>query len=387
MKAIVKTKNSKAVAIAPSGTSVSKYEAIAFPRDIDLLIKRAEKTLIPKLIGVEVTDQEKIDSIIRKVDDTNNFSAIGGNIAIAISAACLKAAAKSKKKELYKYLAKESNPSIPLMINKMIGGGKHAENSTEIQEFLAIPLTSSIKKAFKISKELHARIGKKIGSKKLDYEGGWVAEIPNEIALKILNEEAEKLSRKRKIEIAIGVDFAASSFYNGKKYVYKDKELSTMQQRRYVAELIEEYDLYYIEDPFHEDDFKSFKWLAEKFPDRLICGDDLFATNEKRFEKGIKLKAANSIIIKPNQAGTITQTLNVVKKAFENQYTPIISHRSGETMDDLISDLAVGLNIPYMKIGIIGKERVIKIKRLMKIQKVIKHEKKKRERRIFKARS
>ncbi len=368
IKAIVKTHDAKAWAITPSGTSSGKHEAVFMPDKPDKLIRQANDKLIPRLIGLNVFDQEQVDLTMREADGTENFSRIGASITTAISTACLKAAAASAGKELYEYLG---GKRMPFLVGKCIGGGAHAKKSTDFQEFLSIPLTRDVEKAVKVNKAMHRKVGRMLNSSKLDYEGGWVANITNEEALEVMSTAAEEVMRKEKTSIAIGIDIAASTLFNGEKYVYKDKELNEKEQKKYVENLVKEYDVYYVEDAFHEDDFKSFSWLTKKVKSSLIVGDDLFTTNKKRLEKGIKLKAGNSIIIKPNQVGTITDVFQTVKLAKSHDYTPVVSHRSGETKDAFIADLAVGLEAPLMKIGIIGKERTAKTSRLVKIKRRI----------------
>ena len=367
----VKTDKATTKASAPSGTSSGKHETLAFNKNIDNSIKNAEKLFI-ELISEKETKQRQIDQFLEK-----NMKKIGGSIAIATSIAVARAGAASRKQQLFEYLNNGEKYSNPIMLGKCIGGGAHAKKSTVIQEFLSIPLTPDMKKATKINEEVHKEVKKilknfKGFNKKLDYEGGWVANITDENALGIMSTAIEKISKKTKINIALGIDIAASEFWNGKKYKYKKHEKTPKQHYDFINYLIKEYDIYFVEDAFHEEDFKSFAKLRKDNPNKLICGDDLFTTNVNRLKKGIKLKAANSIIIKPNQICTLTSTYKTVKMAQNHAYTPVISHRSGETKDTAIADLAVGWGIPYIKIGIKGKERLAKTNRVKKIQKVIK---------------
>jgi len=367
----ITTNKGKTKASAPSGTSAGKHEVKAYNKTIENSIKEA-KQVLPKLIGEDETNQEEIDEFLK-----SNIKKIGGSIAIATSIAIARAGAKKQKKQLYQYINKGEEYSKPIMLGKCIGGGAHAKNSTTIQEFLSIPLTENMRKAVKINKIVHketARILKnyKGFTKKLDYEGGWTANITDENALGVLSSAIERTSKKTKTNIALGIDVAASEFWDGKKYKYKKHSKTPKQHYDFIKYLIKEYDIYYIEDPFHEEDFKSTAKLTKQFKDRLIVGDDLFTTNPKRLKKGIKLKAGNSIIIKPNQIGTLTEAYETVEIAKNNAYTPVISHRSGETKDPAIADLAVGWGIPFIKIGIKGKEREAKTNRLIKIEKVMK---------------
>ena len=368
-------------ASAPSGTSAGKHEVKAYNKNINNSIKQANK-ILQKLIGQKETNQKEIDSFLKE-----NMKKIGGSISIATSIATARAGAKASKKQLYEYVNKGEEYSYPIMIGKCIGGGVHAKNSTTIQEFLSIPLVKEMKKAVKINRMVHRKTGAILKNfkgfqKKLDYEGGWVANISDENALGIVSSAIEEVSKKTKADIALGIDVAASEFWNGKKYVYKKQERTPKEHYDFIKYLIKEYDLYYIEDPFQEDDFKNLSKLTKKFKNRMIVGDDTFTTNPRRLKKGIKLKAANSVLIKPNQIGTLTETYETVKLAKKHAYTPVISHRSGETKDSAIADLAVGWGIPFIKIGIIGKEREAKTNRIIKIEKVMKWKKKKKMKRL-----
>lgn len=361
IQATIFTKKGKAVASAPSGTSAGKYEAVYAPKPIDVLIKNAHKTVIPNLIGMDVLNQKSIDYALIDVDGTKNFSNIGGSVATAISMACLRSASIANRKQVYEQL-NPKNIMIPKMMGKCIGGGAHAEASTEIQEFLSIPITDSIKTGVKLNKQVHSLVGKKLKAKKLDLEGGWIANISNERAIETLSEAVCEVSKKTGENIAIGIDVAASEFYKKGKYNSRTKK----QQLKYMSELIQKYDIYYIEDAFNEEDFDSFKELKKMHKSALICGDDLFTTNAGRLKRG--KASCNSIIIKPNQVGTITQTQETVELAKKYAYVPVISHRSGETKDSMIADLAVGWNIPFIKIGIVGRERTAKTSRLIQIE-------------------
>ena len=358
-------------ASAPSGTSAGKHEVKAYNKSINNSIKQANK-ILPKLVGEKETSQQEIDKFLKE-----NMKEIGGSISIATSIAIARAGAKTKNKQLYEYVNEKEKYSHPIMVGKCIGGGVHAKNSTTIQEFLSIPLVKEMKKAVKINRMVHKKTGAILKNfkgfqKKLDYEGGWVANISDENALGIVSSAIEEISKKTKTNIALGIDVAASEFWNGKKYIYKKQQRTPKEHYNFIKYLIKEYDLYYIEDPFQEDDFKSLARLTKEFKNRMIVGDDTFTTNPKRLKKGIKLKAGNSILIKPNQIGTLTETYETVELAKKHAYTPVISHRSGETKDSAIADLAVGWGIPFIKIGIIGKEREAKTNRIIKIEKVIK---------------
>ncbi|RLI22682.1 phosphopyruvate hydratase, partial [Candidatus Bathyarchaeota archaeon] len=204
-------------------------------------------------------------------------------------------------------------------------------------------------------------------------EGAWTCSLSNEEALEVVSEACEKASDESGFECWMGLDIAASTFWNAKKkrYIYKDKALDSGEQLEYILSLIKSYKLAYVEDPFHENDFKNFAELTKKASNCLICGDDLFVTNLKRLEKGIKLNAANSIIIKINQIGTLTDAWETVMAAKEADYTPVISHRSGDTVDSHIAHLAVGLNCPIIKTGVVEGARIAKLNELIRIEEIL----------------
>lgn len=366
MQATVRTKKGRGVASAPQGTSAGKHEAVFMPMKAELLIKKADD-LLNELIGSDIYNQKGIDKTLQRIDRTKDFSNIGGSVALAVSAASLRCAADAKGVPLYRYL-KPKEIKMPIPLGKCIGGGAHSKSkSTDIQEFLSIPITSSIDEAVSINNKMHLKVKKLLNATKLDYEGGWIKNISDQKALSVMAAAANELSKRTKTNIAIGVDVAGSNIWKGKRYVYKNGRKDSKQQLDYMYGLIQDYGLYYVEDPFHEEDFKYHAKLTRKARDSLICGDDIFTTNKERLKKGLKEKACNSIIIKPNQIGTITQTHETVVFAKKKKYVPVISHRSGETKDPLIAELAVGWNIPFIKIGIKGAERTAKTNELKRI--------------------
>ncbi|MEM0372891.1 MAG: enolase C-terminal domain-like protein [archaeon] len=368
--ATVYTKKSKATFAAPSGTSAGKHEAVFMPKPIDDVIKNAERNVVPALIGLDVEDQKSIDRTLIEVDGEHNFSSIGGSVSTAVSAACLKSAAVVQKKEPYALLSQRPY-KMPKLLGVCIAGGKHAENSTTFQEFLSIPITDSVRTAVILNKRVHSLVGRKLKAKKRDFEGGWVKPgLTNEQALEIMSQAISETSDATRSSIALGVDFAASEFYSGGKYSYKTCKRNAREQLKYASELIEKYGIYFAEDAFNEDDYTSFATLTRLHGDVLVCGDDLFTTNAERLKHGIKKRACNSVIIKPNQIGTITQAEETVRLAQKHGYATVISHRSGENYDGLLADLCVGWKIPFMKIGIVGKERTAKTNRLMIIEKL-----------------
>jgi enolase len=345
IKIFLKTHKGTFVASAPSGKSKGKYET----KNLDL------KTIFknfPKIKKKFLKENEKnIDNIIEKI----GIEEIGSNLSIALSIAGLKAVSNN---EAYKFL----NPitrGVPYPLGNVMGEWLNKS----IQEFLVAPLKAeNIEQAIKTNKTIWEEVGRELKTRKKNREGGWVSKYDDIKNLDIVTKIAEQY------EAAVGIDIAASSLYKDGKYFYKKlkKKLDDKEQMEFVIDLIKTYKLFYIEDPFHEEDFTNFSKLTKKVK-CFIVGDDIFATNERRLELGIENGSSNSIIIKPNQTGTVSRTIKTVSEATKAKYTIIVSHRSGETLDTFISDLAVGIESPLLKCGIYGKERVAKLKRLVEI--------------------
>lgn len=343
---------------------------------IDALIRNAERTFLPKIVGMTTSGQENFDYILKELDGTENYSQIGGAVAIALSMAFAHACSKARRIPLHRVMKRGKKYSLPYPLGKCIGGGAHAKESTPIQEFLSIPVgAKNLQEAIHANKRMHTIVYNALKDnfpsfrKKLDFEGGWVARISDEDALGIMTGAAVHTSAETGVRMRIGVDMAASNLYHGGKYHYKEERKSRKDQLRYVLDLIEEYNLFYVEDAFHQDDFESFAELTALARDCLICGDDLFATNKERIKRGVEMGACNAAIIKPNQVGTLTQTYDAIKVANKNDYVPIISHRSGETGDTTIASLAAAFSCPIIKIGIVGKEREAKLNELLNIER------------------
>lgn len=368
------TVNGFGSAAAPSGASVGSYEVSSFPKNgVDTAISFFKKSVIPKLVGKDASEQRDIDALLHEIDGTENFSKIGGNAAVAVSIAVAKAAANTFYLPLYQYVGGVFASKIPKPLGNVLGGGKHAIGGPDIQEFLVTTFAPINEAVFgnaevykKVKEELKHRFpGAAIGR---GDEGAWVAHLGNEEALDIVSYSCKSVSDRTGLEIRPSLDFAASEFYKDGKYRYKDKMLDTEGQINFVAELVDKHDLYLVEDPLNENDFDGFAKLTEMIGDRcIVVGDDLFVTNKKRLEKGIKMGACNSILIKPNQIGTLTETFETVSLAHSNGYVPVMSHRSGETTDDAIAHLAVGLGCPIIKTGVVGGERIAKLNELIRI--------------------
>ncbi len=365
----------RAVAAAPSGASVGKYEAEAFPKKgVYGAIKAFKENLERKIIGARVSYSE-IDSIIKNFD--SNREILGGNLSTAISLAVAKLQALEEGKELYELFGKKF--LLPVPLGNIIGGGVHSgKGSPELQEFLILPVGArDIKEAALVNSHVHRTAGKIIDKKMPNFtrgrndEGAWAPPATIEEAVEILNEAVFEVSNQLKVKIKIGVDLAASEFYNSveKKYNYKTMSLNPEDQVNFVVELFDRYNFFYIEDPLQEEDFDGFAAVNNQIGKKcLIVGDDLTVTNPSRLETAIQRKSINSLIVKPNQIGSLTETESVINIAKRNNVLPVVSHRSGETADSSIAHIAVGFNCPIIKTGAVGGERVAKLNELIRIE-------------------
>jgi len=362
-------------AAAPSGASTGEYEAIELPAAE--AIASAREHALPRLIGeVHVGDQRAVDATLRAADGTDDFSEIGANSAVAISMAAAKAAADTLGAPLYQHLGGAfRGDSFPTPLGNVVGGGEHAADATDIQEFLAAPVGApSVQEAVFANAAVHARVAdllheRGIAAGKGD-EGAWAPSIDDADAFDLVEEAVEAVEDEVGFEIRFGLDLAAAEMYEDGAYQYSDRERSTAEQIDYVADLIEEYDLVYVEDPLDENDYEGFAELTARVDgDRtLICGDDLFVTNVERLQTGIEVGAANSILIKPNQIGTLTDAFDAIELAGANGLDSVVSHRSGETEDATIAHLAVAADVPFIKTGAVGGERTAKLNELIRIE-------------------
>ena len=378
----VVTWNSSGRAAAPSGASTGSHEVVPYPKGgIDEVVSEMEDLIASELIGMDADDLATIDEVLKEVDGTDNLSAIGGNTTVAISMAVAKAAAASYNMPLYKYIGGNLVNELPFPLGNMMNGGAHAGiNAPDIQEFLVVPVgASNIGDAIFANAYVHKRLKELIQTKDSNFtggkgdEGGWVPNISNDVALEIQAQACEEVTDELGIEIRPSLDMAASELWNAEeqKYIYAQDGIKrdTGDQIDFVKDIIDTYNIFYVEDPFDESDFGGFSQLTAKVGDKcLVCGDDLFVTNKDLLAKGIKMKAANAIIIKPNQIGSLSETYATVKLAKENNIVPVVSHRSGETTDETIAHLAVGFSSPMIKTGAIGGERIAKLNELIRIE-------------------
>ena len=375
---------SKGSAIVPSGASTGTHEAFEL-RDIEnkkylgkSVLRAMEKVngeISKALIGLDVADQKKIDKILIDLDGTEQKKRLGANAILSVSLASNKAAAVSKKIPLYKNLGNQKTLPVPLM--NIINGGAHANNSLRIQEFMIRPdKARSFKEAvnicFLVIQKLKSQLNNNNLSTTVGDEGGFAPSLSNnEEAIEFILQAIDKAGFTAGTDISVCLDVAANELYKDKKYaVNSSKFISSDKTIEYYLDLIKKYPIKSIEDPFFEDDWDSwtnFTKLINK--DCQVVGDDLFVTNKARLLKGINAKAGNSILIKPNQIGTLTETLDVIKLAQQYNYKTIISHRSGDSEDTFIADLAVATNSSQIKTGSLSRsERVAKYNRLLRIE-------------------
>ncbi|MDC0243446.1 hypothetical protein OAK07_02030 [Marine Group III euryarchaeote] len=360
-------------AAAPAGASTGTFEAQAWPKnDVNLGITNARENVIPSLIGIACNDQKAFDNIIKDIDGTNNLQNVGGNIAVALSLACAKAAADSKNIPLFEHVSKTKSYSIPAPMSNVLGGGAHAIGGTDIQEYLVTSFDNDVSTAIETNAAVHKEVAKILKEKfpnialgKGD-EGAWVAPLENVEALELVTKAVDNVQKETGVEIRTGLDVAASEFYKKGKYVYKEQTLDPEEQVDFMLGLIEEYDLHSVEDPLDQNDFESWASLTDQ-TDALIIGDDLYVTNSERLKQGIEKKSTNSILIKPNQIGTLTDTIETVNMAKDSDIATVISHRSGETTDTSIAHLGVAFESHAIKTGIMGGERIAKLNELVRI--------------------
>ena len=373
VEAEVKTKSGFGRAAAPAGASTGTHEAVAWPEgDVSKGIQFAEERLMPGLIGQTVEDQRNFDNILKETDGTDNFRNMGGNISVAFSLAAAKAAADSKNIGLYHHIGNKTEYYLPAPMANVLGGGAHAIGGTDIQEYLVTSFDKDINTAIEANAMVHKKVGSLLKDKfpnialgKGD-EGAWVAPLENVEALELVVKAANQIENETGVEIRPGLDVAASEFYQDGKYKYKEQTLTPEEQVDFVLGMIEEYDLHSVEDPLDQEDFESWALLTEQ-TDALIIGDDLYVTNSERLQKGIEMNSTNSILIKPNQIGTLTDTINAVDLAKEADMATVISHRSGETTDATIAHLGVAFDSHAIKTGIMGGERIAKLNELVRI--------------------
>jgi len=362
-------------AAAPSGASTGEYEAIELPTGE--AIAAARQHAVPRLIDeVHAGNQREVDAALRGADGTDDFSNIGANSAVAISMAAAKAGADVLGAPLYQHLGGTfRGDNFPIPLGNVLGGGEHAKEATHIQEFLAVPVGApSVSEAVFANAAVHDRIGDVLDERGVPAgkgdEGAWAPPVDDTTAFEIVAQAVDDVADDVGFEIGIGLDVAASELYDADAEVYRygDVERTPAEQVDYMADLVDEYDLAYVEDPVEENDFGGFADLTDRVGDRtVLCGDDLFVTNVDRLQQGIDAGAGTAILVKPNQIGTLSDAVDAVELATRNGLDAVVSHRSGETEDTTIAHLAVATGAPYIKTGAVGGERTAKLNELIRI--------------------
>jgi enolase len=389
---VITSNGIKGTAAVPSGASTGKYEAVELRdnnkekylgKSVFNAVSNINKLISKKLIGYSVFDQNIIDQLMIDLDGTENKSKIGANAILAVSLAVSKAAASEKGISLYKYLGSNSNPCVlPVPLINIINAGSHSDSPIAFQEFMIVPVgAKSFSHALQIGSEVFHNLKINLKDRNLSIsvgdEGGFAPKLNGiEDVLNIIIDSIKDAGYKIKEDVMIALDCAASEFYSNGVYDYSifegknAKKLNSDQQVEYLISLCEKFPIISIEDGMDEDDWDGWKRLTEKIGKKVqLVGDDLFVTNIKRLQRGITEKSGNSILIKLNQIGTLSETIESIKLASENNFTSVISHRSGETEDSTIADLSVAFNTGQIKAGSMSRsDRMAKYNQLLRIE-------------------
>lgn len=380
-------------ALVPSGASTGSFEAVElrdndktrfFGKGVQKAVENVNKKIAKKIIGMNAYDQRKIDKELILLDDTLNKSNLGANAILGVSLAVAKASANYLDMELYQYLGGINGSELPIPMMNILNGGKHSDNNINIQEFMIMPIGSitfaeRLKRGVEVYHTLKRVLKEKGYSVAVGDEGGFAPDLKNEEeALDVIVEAIKKAGYEPGKEIALALDIASTEMYEEAQkigkigyYFWKSDILKTKEEMiKYIEDLCNKYPIISVEDGLAEEDWESWKKITNDLGDKIqLVGDDLFVTNIKRLERGIKENIANAILIKPNQIGTLTETLETIKRAKEKGYKTIISHRSGETEDTTIADLAVAVNAGQIKTGAPCRtDRVAKYNRLLNIE-------------------
>lgn len=383
-------------AAVPSGASTGKYEAVELRdqeeryggKGVERAVENVNSCLAKAVIGMNVFDQKEIDRALCKADGTENKSNLGANAILGVSMAAARAAAKGLNIPLYRYLGGVQAKKMPVPMMNILNGGVHADNPLDIQEFMIVPVReTSFRERLRICAEIYHMLRAVLKGKGLQTgvgdEGGFAPELADtKEALRTIRDAAERAGYRMGRDIMIALDVAASELYIEEKggYIFAGEGKkgepvvrTTEEMISYYEELVEEFPIFSIEDPLDEEDWDGWKKLTKKIGNRVqLVGDDLFVTNAQRLRKGIELGAANAILIKVNQIGTLSETFETIKTAQEAGYDVIVSHRSGETEDTIIADIAVAFNTGQIKTGApCRSERVAKYNRLLRIEEQI----------------
>lgn len=376
-------------AIVPSGASTGAHEALELRdgdksrylgKGVEKAVENVNDLIAPELIGLPVDAQTEIDNIMINLDGTENKDKLGANAILGVSLAIARAAASEFGLPLYKYIGGVNAKVLPVPMMNILNGGEHADNNVDIQEFMILPVSAkTFKEALRFGSEIYHNLKNVLKSKGLSTgvgdEGGFAPNLKsNEEALQVIIEAIEKAGYKAGEDVYLGIDAASTEFYdaNSKKYILKGegKEFTSEELVNYYKDLCNRYPLISIEDGMSEDDWEGWAMLTKELGEKLqLVGDDLFVTNTKRLRKGIEEGISNSILIKLNQIGTLTETIDAVQMAKQAGFTAVISHRSGESEDAFIADLAVALNTGQIKTGAPARtDRIAKYNELLRIE-------------------
>lgn len=384
-------------ASVPSGASTGRFEAVElrdgeeryFGLGVEHAVQNINEKIKPLLIGKNVLDQSEIDRLLIAADGTDNKANLGANATLGVSMACARAAAASLKLPLYRYLGGSRTILMPTPMMNILNGGKHAANTVDFQEFMIAPVSAqSFKEALRICAEIYHNLKGIITGKGLSAgigdEGGFAPDLPDaEAALDLLVEAIKASGYEPGADVQIAIDVASSELYREKTGMYHFPGESKQKGEKiirdaaemiaYYERLLDKYPIFSIEDGLAEDDWEGFRTMTERIGRRVqLVGDDLFVTNVKRLDAGIKLNAANAILVKVNQIGTLSEAFDAVDMAMRNGYRAVISHRSGETEDTIIADIAVALNAGQIKTGApCRSDRVAKYNRLLQIEEEV----------------
>lgn len=370
-------------ASVPSGASTGEREALEMRdggtrylgKGVLNAVSHVNNELRDLVIGMDSLNQKEIDYAMIKLDGTDTKSRLGANAILGVSMAVLKAAANYKGLPLYKYIG--SGTELPEPMMNIINGGAHADNKLDFQEFMIIPKRDTIKERIRVGSEVFHNLKKVLNEKGLSTgvgdEGGFAPDLnSNSEGFELIIESIKKAGYTPGVDVMLAIDVAASEFYKDGKYnlVGENRSLTTEQLVEYYEELVNKYPIISIEDPVDENDWDGFRMITERIGDKVqLVGDDLFVTNKKCLQIGIDNHAGNAILLKVNQIGTITETLETIKLARDNNYKTIISHRSGETEDTTIAHLAVGLDLGQIKTGSMSRtDRICKYNELIRIE-------------------
>ena len=375
---------SMARAAVPSGASTGAFEAAELRdggkrylgKGVEHAVKNIVEKIAPVVIGLDALDQKVIDEKMINLDGSKNKSNLGANAILGVSLAVARAAAISTGQSLFKYIGKAEGKTLPVPMMNILNGGAHADTNVDIQEFMVAPIGApTFKESLRWGAEIYHSLKSVLKGKGLATsigdEGGFAPDLAsNRAALDLILQAIESAGFKAGVDIGLAMDVAATEFFENGKYKFEGKELTAEQMINYYRELVTSYPLLSIEDPLDEDDWDGWRNLTAQLGDKIqIVGDDLFVTNPERLQRGIESKSANALLVKVNQIGTLSETIAAVTLAHKNNFKSMMSHRSGETEDTTIADLAVALNCGQIKTGAPARsERVAKYNQLLRIE-------------------